>query len=64
MRNRRPTLAAGSVRPHQDLVTEFIGRYTFETQVPGICVRPGCDYMAEVEADTRHGRCQQCGLGN
>jgi hypothetical protein len=43
-------------------VMEFIDRYTFEAQVPGICVCPGCDYMAEVEPDTRHGRCQQCGF--
>lgn len=41
---------------------EFIGHYNFETQVPGICTRPGCDYMAEVDSDTRHGRCQLCRL--
>ena len=30
------------------------------TVVPGICMRPGCDYVTEVAGDEEDGWCDEC----
>jgi len=42
-------------------VAEFIEEYVLNEVVPGICMNPDCDYVAEVEPDQREGWCEECG---
>jgi hypothetical protein len=42
-------------------VAELIETYALETQAPGICMNPDCEYTAEYEPDQRHGYCEDCG---
>jgi hypothetical protein len=41
-------------------VAELIETYALETQVPGICMNPGCTYSTEVEPDLCNGWCEEC----
>jgi hypothetical protein len=36
----------------------LLNRYIGEVIVPGICMNPGCDYTANVEADQPEGYCE------
>jgi hypothetical protein len=36
----------------------LLSRYIGDVIVPGICMNPGCDYTANVEADQPEGYCE------
>ena len=44
-------------------VMQFLQAYEIESVVPGICVRPGCDYTVDVEPDQDRGWCEECEKG-
>jgi len=43
-----------------DSVDEMIEAVGLESVMPGICKTPDCDYVTEVEPDSRSGWCENC----
>jgi hypothetical protein len=41
-------------------VTEFIETYALDEVVPAICMKPDCDFTADLEPDQREGWCEEC----
>lgn len=39
---------------------EFLEEFAMEDVVPGICMNPGCDYVASYEPDQDKGYCEVC----
>ena len=43
-----------------DSVDEMIGAVGLDSVMPGICKIPDCDYVTDVEPDSRSGWCENC----
>ena len=47
-----------------DSVITMLEAATFDSDSPGICTKPGCDYTTEVEPDQDQGWCESCNEGS
>ncbi len=46
-----------------ETVMQFLEEYALDSVVPGICIRPDCDYTTNVEPDQDRGWCEMCEAG-
>ena len=46
-----------------ETIMEFLEAYGTDSVVPGICVRPDCNYSVGVEPDQDRGWCEECSAG-
>ena len=61
---RQAKLAALVEAEGFDDIDGLLEAVAHDSVCPGICIRPGCEYTAEVEPDQRAGWCEECGTGS